>query len=110
MTFLTVKAVAGELGVSERHIYRLIDTGELTHTLVGARAVRVSSEALAAFIRGRTCQSEKVNVDAGKLKFATGGKEFIESALKTRQRHRRSNSKPKSAKIYSLPSPDPQTT
>ena len=110
MILLNIKDVAAQLGVSARHVYRLIDSGELTHTLVGKRAVRVSSEALAAFLKSRTCQSEKIREDGGTLRFATGGKEFIESALKTRQRHRRSSSKPKSARIYSLPGPVAPTT
>jgi len=106
---LTVKAAAGQLGVSSKHIYRLCDEGELTYVRLGKRKIGIPEESLSAFVKARTCQSEKTNVDAGTLKYASGGSAFIASALKTRQRHRRSNSKPKSAKIYSLKEPEPQT-
>ena len=107
---LTVAQIAVRLGVSERHIYRLIDAGELAAVLVGKRALRVSSEALEIFLSTRTCLSAKTLEAAGTLKFATGGKEFIASALATRQRHRRRPLKAKSARIYSLPARAPRTT
>ena len=107
---LTVKAAAGQLGVSSKHIYRLCDEGELTYVRLGKRKIGIPEESLSAFVKARTCQSEKTNVDAGTLKYATGGKEFIESAQRTRQRHRLSSSKPKSARIYSLPDQGQPTT
>lgn len=54
MTLLTAKEVAVALSASERHVYRLIAAGDLPHVLVGKRAVRVSSDALSAFLEGRT--------------------------------------------------------
>ena len=111
---LTVSTIAKALGVSDKHVYRLIESGQLqainVSAVAGRQRLRVSSESLQAFKSARiTCPSEKINVDAGKSSFASGGKEFIASALKTRQRHRHSSSKAKSAKIYSLVEAVPKT-
>lgn len=92
---LTIQAVAQELGVSKRHVHRLLDSGDLAGVRVGARAVRVSPDALAAFIATRTeGPREKITVAAGTSKFATGGSAFIASALSKRARHRRATGTP----------------
>jgi excisionase family DNA binding protein len=106
---ITVSAAAERLGVSPKHIYRLCDEGELTYVRLGKRKIGIPEESLAEFIKARTCRSEKTREAAGTLNYVSGGKEFIASAQRTRQRHRRSSSKPKSAKIYTLPEPEPQT-
>ncbi len=106
---ISVSAAAAQLGVSAKHIYRLCDDGELTYVRLGKRKIGIPEESLAEFIRVRTCRSEKTREAAGTLNYVSGGKEFIASAQKTRQRHRRSNLKAKSAKIYTLPEPEPQT-
>jgi excisionase family DNA binding protein len=106
---LTVAKVALDLGVSPKHVYRLVADGEITYTRLGKRKIGIPEESLEAFKKARTCRSEKTIVDVGTSSYVSGGREFIASALKTRQRHRRSSSKPKSAKIYSLKEPEPQT-
>lgn len=45
-----VKAVAARLGVSERHVWRLIKGGKLAHYKMGRRVV-VSDEQLAAYLQ-----------------------------------------------------------
>ncbi|HOP78929.1 MAG TPA: helix-turn-helix domain-containing protein [Armatimonadota bacterium] len=59
---LTAKQVAEYLNVSERTVWRLIDSGELPHIKIGKQTTRIKPEDLEAYVnrqrRGKASESE----------------------------------------------------
>lgn len=47
---LTIKEAARYLGVSERHMYKLLDAGDVPRIRLGTQIVRISPTDLEAFI------------------------------------------------------------
>jgi excisionase family DNA binding protein len=47
---MRVRAVAAELGITVRRAYQLIEAGDLPHTRIGARTIRVPRPAFEAWL------------------------------------------------------------